>query len=240
MNPRAQDTYTQAYNKWVLDRSPENMAGLVSAFMPTINAEIQQYPGSKELLRSRAKAYVVDAVNKFDPTGKTSLNSWVVTNLRQLSRYGKRLRPVRASEDMIRNAAELNKTTKELEDELGRMPTDDELQDSTGWSKKMIEKIRKSSPAAVTSAAYETTGDGGEPDAPAITSMDEIPYAQDAAYASLNARDKAIFDYKLGLHGKQQLSGADIAKKLKVTPAFVSQRSSSIGELVADLARRSY
>lgn len=234
MNPRSQDQYTQAYNKWVLDQSPDNMASLVSVFMPTINSEIQQYSGSKALLRARAKAYVIEAIRSFDPTSNAKLNTWVVTNLKQLSRYGKRLRPIRASENTIRNAAELNRVTAELEDVLGRKPTDDELQDNTGWSKKEIDKMRSASVATVNSNVANMQYDEAGPEDPAISSMNNMPFATDATYMSLNQRDKDIFDYRMGAHGKEQLSGKDIAKKLGVTPAYISQRAASIGSTIAD------
>ena len=235
MNPRSQDLYTQAYNKWVVDQSPENMAGLVSAFMPTINSEIQQYSGSKSLLRARAKAYVVDAIRSFDPTGTANLNTWVVTNLKQLSRYGKRLRPIRASEDIIRNAAELNKVTKDLEDQLGRRPTEEELQDATGWSVKELRKMQAATVATVNSGGLAIKDPESGPEDPLIDQMNNLPYALDATYMSLNQRDKDIFDYRLGRHGKEQLSGNDIAKRLGVTPAYISQRAAHIGSLIADM-----
>lgn len=219
----------------MVDQSPENMAGLVSAFMPTINSEIQQYSGSKALLRARAKAYVVEAIRSYDPMGRTNLNTWVVTNLKQLSRYGKRLRPVRASENSIRNAAELNRVSKELEDQLGRKPTDEELQDSTGWSKKTLEKLRAASVATVSSGALAVRDVEAGPEDPSVAKMNNTPYARDATYMSLDDRDKDIFDYKLGMHGKKQLSGNEIAKRLGVTPAYVSQRASRIGSILADM-----
>jgi DNA-directed RNA polymerase specialized sigma subunit len=203
--------------------------------MPTINSEIQQYSGSKSLLRARAKAYVIDAIRSYDPTGNTKLNTWVITNLKQLSRYGKRLRPIRASENIIRNAAELNRVSSELEDSLGRKPTDDELQDHTGWSKKELEKLRAASVATVNSNMMDVQDVETGPEEPSVEKMDTTPFARDAAYMSLDQRDKDIFDYKLGLHGKNQLSGKDIAKKLGVTPAYISQRASNIGSMIAGL-----
>lgn len=235
MNPRSQDTYTQAYNKWVIHQTPENMAELVSAFMPTINSEIQQYAGSKELMRTRAKSFVVGAIRSYDPMGPTNLNTWVVTNLKQLSRYGKRLRPIRASEVSIRNAAELNKVTKDLEDRLGRKPTDDELQDETGWSKKELARIRAAATAAVSSDVVSSSDAEAGPEEPGVTQLNNVPFNRDAVYLSLNDRDREIFDYRLGLHGKQQLSGKDIANKLGVTPAYISQRSSAIGSMISEL-----
>jgi DNA-directed RNA polymerase specialized sigma subunit len=215
------------------------MAQLVDAFMPTVNAEIMQYPGSKELLRSRGRYLVTQAVKSFNPMGNTKLHSWVVTNLKQLSRYGKRLRPVRASEAMLRNAAELASVEKRLEDDLGRRPTDDELMDETGWSKKTIAEIRKSAVASVSGSAFgeDDEGEEGVSD-PGLVRPSRVPYAAEAVYMGLDDRDKKIFDRKTGMHGKEQMSGSNLADMLQLTPAAISQRSSSIGQQIADMAGR--
>ena len=174
MDPQGRDSYSRAYNAWVVNRTPETMAGLVEAFMPTINAEIMQYSGSKELLRSRGRYLVTQAIKSYDPMGSTKLNSWVVTNLKQLSRYGKRLRPVRASEAMLRNAAELASVEKRLEDDLGRKPTDEELTDETGWNAKTLAEIRKS--------AVATISGGAETDADVVLSS--VPFIRELTEAS--------------------------------------------------------
>ena len=159
MDPKGRDSYSRAYNAWVLSRSPEDMAGLVEAFMPTINAEIMQYSGPKELLRSRGRYIVTQAIKTFNPMGTAKLHSWVITNLKQLSRYGKKLRPVHASEAMLRNAAELASVEKRLEDDLGRKPSDEELIDETGWNAKTIAAIRKSAIASVSGGTFGETED---------------------------------------------------------------------------------
>ena len=239
MDPNSQDSYTRAYNAWVKNQNPDTMAGLVDAFMPTVNAEIMQYSGPKELLRSRGRLYVIQAIKSFNPMGDAKLRTWVVTNLKQLSRYGKRLRPVRASEAMLRNAAELATVEKRLEDDLGRKPTMEELTDETGWNAKTIENIRKSAVASVNSGAFEVDDEGGESEGvePSVVTPSRIPYASEAVYASLDQRDKDIFDYRTGSHGKNEVSGKELADMLKITPAAVSQRSSYIGSQIADMAR---
>ena len=237
MDPRGQDSHSRAYNKWVVSRSPEDMAGVVDAFMPTVNAEIMQYSGPKELLRSRARFLVTQAVKSFNPMGGAKLNSWVVTHLKQLSRYGKRLRPVRASEAMIRNAAELSEVEKRLEDDLGRKPTEDELVDETGWSKKTISDIRKSSVASVSESMFGTDDEGeGTRSEPGLIRPSSLPYAAEAVYMSLDDRDKAIFDGKTGMHGKKQMSGSSLADMLNISGAAVSQRASEIGRSIAGMA----
>lgn len=240
MDPKGQDSHSRAYNRWVVSRSPEDMAGVVEAFMPTINAEIMQYSGPKELLRSRARFIVTQAVKSFNPMGGTRLNSWIVTNLRQLSRYGKRLKPVRASEAMLRNSAELAAAEKRLEDDLGRKPTDDELVDETGWSRKTIADIRKASIASVPASAFgsDDEGEANVASDPGIVVPSKMPYAAEAVYMGLDDRDKEIFDRKTGMHGKEQISGSSLADMLNITPAAVSQRSSAIGKAIADMAGR--
>ena len=239
MDPKGNDSYTRAYNAWVVDRTPENMAGLVDAFMPTVNAEIMQYSGPKELLRARGRYLVTQAVKSFDPMGGTRLNSWVVTNLKQLSRYGKRLRPVRASEVMLRNAAELAAIEKRMEDDLGRKPTDDELVDETGWSAKTIGEIRKSSIASVSGSSFGEDDEGeGAFAEPGLVRPSKAPYAAEAVYMGLDDKDKAIFDGKTGMHGKTQSSGSSLADMLKISPAAVSQRYEAIGRDIEEAARR--
>lgn len=238
MDPKGNDSYSRAYNAWVVDRTPEKMAGLVEAFMPTVNAEIMQYSGPKELLRARGRYIVTQAVKSYNPMGGTRLNSWVVTNLRQLSRYGKRLRPVRASEVMLRNAAELASVEKRLEDDLGRRPTDEELTDETGWNAKTIAEIRRSAVASVNGSAFSDDDEGtGTVNEPGTLRPDGLRYAAEAVYMGLDDRDKAIFDGKTGIHGKGQMSGSSLADMLMISPAAVSQRSSEIGRAIADVAR---
>lgn len=238
MDPKGNDSYSRAYNAWVVNRTPENMAGLVEAFMPTVNAEIMQYSGPKELLRSRGRFLVTQAIKSFDPMSGTRLNSWVVTNLKQLSRYGKRLRPVRASEVMLRNAAELATVEKRLEDDLGRKPTDEELTDETGWSAKAIAEIRKSSVASVSGGSFGDDDEGEGVSEPGLIRPSRVPYAAEAVYMGLDDKDKDIFDGKTGMHGKKQTSGSSLADMLKLSPAAVSQRSAAIGRDIADMAGR--
>ena len=165
----------------------------------------------------------------------TKLNSWVVTNLKQLSRYGKRMRPVRASEAMLRNAAELASVERRLEDDLGRKPTDEELTDETGWSAKTLAEIRKSSIASVSGGAEVDADDDGNAE-PGLIRPNGARYAAEAVYMGLDDRDKTIFDAKTGLHGKPVQSGTSLADMLKISPAAISQRSSAIGRNIAEVA----
>lgn len=229
-------TYREAYDKWVQNQTPENMAGVLSAFAPTINSEIQRFEGPKPLLRSRGKILAMKAIRTYNPMSGANLNSWVVTNLQQLSRYGQKLRDVKAPEMAIRRGAELNRVTQELTDSLGRTPTDEELADEIGINVAKIGKLREKTRASVNSSAFDQVSDDSESFDPGVIQTSQVPFASEAVYMSLNDRDKLIYDMRTGSHGSRQYSSGDIAARLGVSGAAVSQRADQIARQIAGLA----
>ena len=145
---------------------------------------------------------------------------------------------MRASEVMLRNAAELASVETRLEDDLGRKPTDEELTDETGWNAKTLAEIRKSAVASVGDSAFQDDDEGEGAGSPGLIRPSTVPYAAEAVYMGLNDRDKAIFDAKTGLHGNPQTSGTSLADMFKLSPAAISQRSAAIGRDIANMAGR--
>jgi DNA-directed RNA polymerase specialized sigma subunit len=226
------------YDAWLGDPSRENLANVVESLKPTINSEVQRYTGPKPLLRSRAKSLAIKAIQTYDPAKGANLRSWVVTQLQPLARYGQQMRPMHASEVAIRQAAEVNRRREEMSDDLGRDPTDAELADETGISMRRIRNIRKQvKPTVFEGTLTEAKGEEG-PSMPGVVESSSMDTAQQMVYDSLTTRDKAIYDWKTGKHGKPALSNQLIAKRLGVTPALVSQRSRQIAEQIMDLNSR--
>jgi len=62
--------------------------------------------------------------------------------------------------------------------------------------------------------------------------------AKDLVYDSLNTRDKSIFDLKTGTNGKSVLPNHEIARRLGVSAAFISQRSLLIATQIQDARGR--
>lgn len=228
---------TLEYKAWLNDPSPENMSKIVDAMSPVINSEIQRYSGPKPLLQTKAKGLAISAIRSYDPKSKAKLPSWVVTQLQPLSRYSQQLRPIHASEAVIRQSAEISRLHKELSDELDREPTEEELSDHVGISVAKIKRIRSSVPAVLSASTFETSNEDEQSNLPAVTVPNRLSTAEDAVYASLGSRDKAIFDLKTG-RGGQMLSNGDIAKRMGVTPALVSQRSKFIADQINNLYMR--
>jgi len=220
-----------AYEKWKLEQTPENMNGVVSALGPIITSEIQRYSGPKPILRSRAKALAVRAVRSYDPSSGAKLQSWVVTQMQPLSRYSKNLQPVHVSDDLYRRSSELNRLALDYELENGVPPSDSEFADYSGVSVALIKKYRKARPAISSESQYleanqEMTGTL----LPGVQTVNQSGTASELVYNSLSPRDKLIYDHKTGSHGKKEISAAELANRLGVSPAYVSQVSSRIAE----------
>ena len=221
-----------AYDAWKNDQTPENMSAVVSALGPTITSEIQRYSGPKPLLRSRAKVLAAKAVRSYDPSSGAALRSWVVTQMQPLSRYSKNLQPVHVSDDLYRKSSELNRIAVDYELENGVAPSDDELADYSGVSKAKIRKYRQARPAVVGESQYLESSSTGEQGTllPGVHVSSVAGPASEIVYSSLSARDRMIFDHKTGSHGKEELPATEIAKRLGVSPAYISQVSARIAE----------
>lgn len=227
----------EAYDAWLADPTPENMSNVVKAFEPVVVSEVQHYPGPKPLLRAKAKTLVVNAIKTYDPNKGTELRSWITTQLKPLYRYSQRMRPVQVSEVASRQSAELHSLGLRLQEELGREPTEDELSDAAGLSLKRVNWIKSHvKPTLTESQITQSDGDDGDSALPASIQPNVAQLSSDAVYQSLDPRMRAIYDWKTGMHGKQQLSNKEIAARLGVTPALVSQISAQIAERIQQVS----
>lgn len=227
------------YEKWHRQPTPENMQTMLDTLDPVITSEIQRFSGPKELLRSKARTLAIKAVKSYKPGTGAAVKSWVVSQLQPLSRYTNQLKPVYTPEVASQRAAELNRVREQYMLEEGRDPSDEELADLVGLSVKRIQKLKSAVPAAVSEGIYDT----GESDTsgialPAVSNSSPLGAVEDVIYDSLNERDRMIHDFKAGRHGKPVLTNQEIAMRLGISPAAVSQRSQQIAQQIVDLTNR--
>jgi DNA-directed RNA polymerase specialized sigma subunit len=225
------------YDAWLADPTPENMTNVLKALDPVIVTEVQHYAGPKPLLRAKAKGLAITAVKKYDPTKGAALRSWVTTQLKPLSRYSQRMRPVQVSEMASRQAAELYSIGLRMEEDLGREPDESELADASGLSMARVRYLKSHvKPTLTESQLTRPTPEGEEGALPAVIQPNTAQLSADAVYDSLDRREKAIYDWKIGAHGKQQLSNQEIAARLGVTPALISQISERISARIQQVS----
>jgi DNA-directed RNA polymerase specialized sigma subunit len=230
----------QAYTKWVEDPNPQSMAQVVKALSPTINSEIQQFSGPKQLLRQRAKILTIKAVKNYDPLSKAKLRSWVVTNMQPLKRYNRELgNAVHVPEQAQQQAAFLNRRAEEYSAEHGEEPSDGFLADEIGISVDRVKNLRSMSKAVVYDGTVKTDAETNVSDLAVDSGRDgRIDAAVDTVYNSLDARDQMIYDLKTGTKGGPALDNKGIAKRLGVSPGLVSQRSADISNMILEARNR--
>lgn len=228
-------TGEEAYANWVKNKTPENMSKVVESFYNTINSEITRYSGPKNLLRSQAKLLTVKAIKSFNPMSGAKLNSWIVTNLKPLSRYSVQQRDVKIPEVAARQAAQVNRAFDDLRDEYGRDPTDEEVADELGITPKRVKDVRRKAVASIPSSMFDEIEGDDVSSVPGVVTPSKVPFAQDAVYRELGPEDRFIFDSITGLNGAKQLQAKEVARRLGISPAAVSQRAARIGNAIAEI-----
>ena len=119
---------------------------------------------------------------------------------------------------------QLTEAAARFEDDHGREPSTAELADLTGLTEKRIDTIMNNNAVFSESATINPeTGDSGF-GVRGMSDMDYLSYV----YAGASPVDQKIIEWSSGMHGKPILGTGDIAKKLNITPAAVSQRKNKL------------
>jgi len=225
--------FTQHYWAWKKEPSPHNSSELLKILNPVLDSAIRSYVGvmPSPTLRSRAKIIALDALEKYDPK-RAKLRTHLMVNLQGLRRSANQEGqivhlPERVGLDLFR----IHEAENELKDRLGRDPSDSELADHTGLSRKRIGYVRQIRPIYAEGQFNTVTDDEDQaPTGPSVVSPARNDTWADFVYHDLHPIDQLIMEHSLGLHGKPILSKKDIAKKLRLSPGAVSQRAAKIQE----------
>lgn len=220
-----------SYARWKATGSKDDMASVVRDLDPVIGSEVLRHAGPRPLLRMQATQMAIGAVRTYDPTKGAALRSWVTTQLQPLSRASHKLRTVRAPDDGVRMAAAVAERRRQLIDETGEDPDDSVLADDMGISQKALTRVRRQVPAVVHEGLY--TDDEGVPTLPGVngTGMQD---AYRTVYDSETEQGKALLDM-LYTPGARPTPKVEIARRLGITPAAVSQRAAALAQRIIDV-----
>jgi len=223
----------QMYETWANDPNNKNLDALLASLSPQIDKSISALVSKPTAaVNSKARLLAIKAVKSYKPGQKAKLTSWVFTQLQPLKRYTQQSMPASTPERMARQQAELFKFEEEFYDNHGRYPSDRELSDLMKFSKKQLQQIRKFNKSRV----YEMQQFGANPEDSATASEitgimpDKTEEMIDLFYDSLSPTEQVVLEYRLGMRGKKKLTNSQVAAKLKLSPARVSQ----ISGLLAD------
>jgi DNA-directed RNA polymerase specialized sigma subunit len=181
-------------------------------------------------LHSKARLLAIDAFGRYDP-GRAKLRTHLMSHLQGLRRASAQEQqiigiPERVGLDLYK----LRMGENELEDQLGRTPSDQELSEHLMLSRKRIRYIRNAQPG-LSEGALMPEGDSGESSGigPAVAGRQSDTW-HDFVYQDLDPIDQVIMEHTTGLHNRPVLSKQQIAAKLKLSPGAISQRAAKIQE----------
>jgi len=165
------------------------------------------------------------AVKDYDP--KVSKFSTHLTNsLKKLSRFSTQYgQVVRLPENQQFILNKINKAEKELDAQLGREPTIDELSNFTKLSIQVINNVLQNRKQTVNLANMV--------DSPIFVPGNNDEYLH-FCYHDMSPIDKLIFEHRTGFGNKPVLSNEALAKKLNIAPSTLSNRIKMISDKIEE------
>ncbi len=216
---------------WSKTKSPQDLHKVVGHLQPTIDKAVATYaPHASPIVAHRARLLAGQAVKTYDPTKGANLHTHVFRQLQQLQRVGPNITdPLVMPERLRRDRGQIAQHIREVEDNLGREASDEEVAELAGLPANRVTKVRRmlhaNIPASALDDADDDEGEGADVVAKNRSAMDDW---HDAVYHDLGDIDRVIMQYRTGYRGYAPLSGIEIARRLKLSPAAVSQRSKRI------------
>lgn len=226
--------YEPHFKAWQKKPSPETSGNLLKAVDPIVHEAMRTYGGASSTsptLYGKAKRLTLDAIQSYDPS-RAKLRTHLLTQLQGLRRMSaKEEQIVHVPEQLGLDRRHMQNAEMELRDKLSRDPSDMELADHTGLSRKRIASIRGMTPALAEGLMTRESEQGAGVWQPVIVNRRNKGMQQaweEFVYGDLDPIDQLILEHSVGLHNKDVLSNQDIARKLKLSPGAISQRKARI------------
>lgn len=220
--------YMKPYQAWTKDPTPANASEMLKSIDPLIDKAISAHVGQVDTgTRSRARRIALKSLRTWDPN-RAALPTYLTHQMAALKRYQAQRSPgISIPERVSLDKKMLDETEEELRGDLGREPSIQELADRAKISTKRISYLRNYANPVAEGQLLATTGGTFSP-----AVLQETEAWPEVVYTDLDPTNQLIFDWTLGMHGKQPLSNLEIARKLRLSPAAVSKRKAHIQMLL--------
>lgn len=221
------------YDQWRYEPTQNNLYNVVKSLQPTIQASLASMKGMDPNIKAKARVVAAKAVQSYDPNSGASLPTWVSSQLRQLTRDVRKSNNVLSvPENAQLDAYHIYKTELELEDELGRTPTVQEVADRAGMSIKKISTVKSKIKAVATDAGFESD------DGSSIVQNSTNDYSQEAmdyVYNESDLKDQQLLEHLVGYGGSDIWDNKTIMEKLNLTPVQLSRRKMRLSQRIQSI-----
>ena len=227
-----QDDIVQTIADWQKKSTPENTKQILDFIKPTIDSALHTYtPCQQNTFRIKATSYALQSLRNYDVTKKASPNTFVFSNLQRLNRLRRqRQNIIHIPQNQVYMKQMLDNKAAQLQNDLGRPPTDQELSQALYISKRKLDKLRQQSSVTISQAMSQDPQGHQMLGKSDVTDMDYYNYV----YSSVSPVDKKIMQWTSGYRTKP-LSNNQIAEKLHISPGAVSQRKNRIQQLMSQV-----
>lgn len=223
------------YENWLTNPSKDNLGLVIKSAEPIITSAVKNYGGGTDV-KSKAKLLTIKALNTYNKNKNTQLSSHIYTQLQPLRREALRSSNVLGvSEKYTQEKAKLYNARNEFVDKYDRDPADSELADMTGISTKKIRFLNGINNGTISEG--QITDRATEDDDGSMPGVSKpLPENTWLSYVHHDANpiDQKIIEWKTGFGGNQILPATEIAKRLRLTPAAVSQRAKRISDRIGE------
>jgi DNA-directed RNA polymerase specialized sigma subunit len=220
----------EPFARWKADPRPEVLRESINSMDDVIKSSIRRYVGTKSspIVDQRARLLAAKALQSYDPKKGANLKTHIANQLRSLQRLAPDITdPLPPPERFRRHQREIMNASELLSEQLGREVTDEEIAELTSLPPARVSKVRSRMRARIPLSAFEEA-DEGEGDELVAGKHDDYDDWLDAVYHDLGNVDRLILMHRVGYRNADLLSTKEIAERLGMSPAAVSQRASRI------------
>lgn len=206
-------------------------ADFLKSVEPVIDKGISAFASGDRSYKTKARMIALDAVASYDPDRGGSIDTHVYNHLKRLQRESaRRGNLTHVPENVAIDRANISRAIREYEADHGTSPTTEDLANMLGMSRNRIDAVMNRKPVVPDSLLINEHGDSW---ATRDTTQHALDLYNKAIYDELDDIDKKIYEWSTGYGKGERLSSKEMAARLKISPAAVSQRYAKISNKFA-------
>lgn len=219
---------TKQYFEWKNTGDSTKRDELIHSLDGVINTGLKSFGGGDNTLKTKAYLLASKAVDTYNPSRDARLETHVYNNLRRLTRFrNERSSAIHIPENVRADSTKVFGFIDSFRNEHGREPSLTEISDETGLSYKRINRARQTGSEKNLSQFETEKGD--------VLVGEKRSYAdiwKDYIYYDLDPVNKKIFEWLTGYQGSPVISKKEIAERLDMSPAAVTQRTNNMVKMI--------
>lgn len=218
---KKQKAAPEDWDRWQKEPTEENFQTVLQGLKPTIDSALFSFGQGDESLRLQANIMATKALRSYDPKKNVLLKTHVYNNLKGLQRVrAERGRMIHVPESRLLDQHNIARYKQDYREKFGADPSLAQIRDDLGISSKRVMLAE-----GVMLESMETASEKGDV---LVAPQNANDVWLDYVYHDQDEIGRKILEWTTGYNGRERLKKTEIARRLKISPAAVSKRISSI------------